>query len=121
MNFWTSQSLPDHMVTIYLDQCAASYLAKSEAGFEWKLIREKLTAAFSSGRILCPMPTETLVESSPCETQVRIEIEEFFRSVSNGERFLSMWDLIIDETLRLARPGHVICPFGGGGENCKGG
>ena len=58
------------------------------------------------------MPTETLVESAPCETQVRIAIEEFFRSVSNGERFLSMWDLIIDETLCLARPGHVICPFG---------
>jgi hypothetical protein len=76
------------------------------------LIRDKLTAAFSAGRIICPMPTETLVESSPCETQVRIAIENLFRNVSNGERFLVIWDLIIDETLRLARPSHVIYPFG---------
>jgi hypothetical protein len=47
------------MTTIYLDQCAASYLAKAEAGSEWELIRDKLTDAFAVGRILCPMPTET--------------------------------------------------------------
>jgi len=100
------------MVTVYLDQCAASYLAKAEAGSEWELIRDKLTVAFSAGRIFCPMPTETLVESSPCETQVRIAIEDFFRSVSNGERFFDIWDLLIDETLHLARPDYVIYPFG---------
>ncbi len=100
------------MLFVYLDQCAASYLAKAEVGSDWKLIREKMSSAFSAGRMICPLPNENLIESSPCEIQLRIAIEDFFHCVSNGERFLDIGEMMIAETLRLVRPNHVIYPFG---------
>lgn len=58
------------------------------------------------------MPLETLIESAPCETSVRIAIEEFFRSVSDRTRFRSYPDILVDKTLALVRPHHEAVAFG---------
>jgi hypothetical protein len=100
------------MTITYLDQNAASYLALAKPGSPWDTIRSALCAAFQTQRIVCPMPLETLIESAPCETAVRIAIEEFFQSVSGGTRFRSYPDILIDKTLVLIRPHHQAVAFG---------
>jgi hypothetical protein len=100
------------MIIAYLDQNAASYLALAKHDSPWAAIRSALCAAFQTQRIVCPMPLETLIESAPCETLVRIAIEEFFHSVSGGTIFRSYPDIFIDKTLALIRPHHEAVAFG---------
>jgi hypothetical protein len=100
------------MIITYLDQNAASYLALATSDSQWDAIRSALCEGFQRRRIGCPMPLETLIESAPCTTAVRIAVEEFFRSVSGGTRFHSYPDILIDKTLALVRPHHAAVAFG---------
>jgi hypothetical protein len=98
------------MQLVYLDQNAASNLARAEG--EWQNIRALLSEGFQRQQISCPMPMETLLESAACDRALRVAIEEFFESVSGGTRFNSYTDILINETLALVREAHQVVLFG---------
>jgi hypothetical protein len=64
------------MTITYLDQNAASYLALAKPNSQWEAIRSALSDAFQTRRIVCPMPSETLVESAACDAAMRIAIRK---------------------------------------------
>ncbi len=98
-------------MTVYLDQNAASLLAKAEAATFWGEIRIELQEGFTSGRVFCPMPSETILESSPCPSHVRAAIEAFFVSVSAEYRFRNFCEITVDEMLALVRSSHRVQHF----------
>lgn len=99
------------MTIAYLDQNAVSYLAQAKTGTHWHAIRSALTTGFEEQRIVCPMPLETIVESSPCERATRTAIEDFFLSVSGGTRYRAFPEILVDDTLALVRPHHEAVAF----------
>jgi hypothetical protein len=96
---------------IYLDQNAASYAAVPPAGSAWSSIRSFLERAFEAGKVVCPLPIETLVESAPCDRSLREAIDDLFKCISGGVRFRAFSELLVDSTLALVRPSHEVRAF----------
>ena len=95
------------MTRVYLDQNAVSYLTSACRSASWEAIRGLLVEGFELERIVCPMPSETLLESAVRSLADRVATEEFFWSVSYGLMFRNMSEILIDSTLALVRENHV--------------
>lgn len=89
---------------IYLDLNAASEIACATNGSEWAVIRDHLQKKFGEGRIVCPLPLETLAEAAPCETAQRVAIEKLFLSLSRRAAFRPFTNMILNATIALVRP-----------------
>jgi hypothetical protein len=75
----------------------------------WENIRAILEDGFKAGLMVCPFPTETLLETAPCRDRaIRLEIEMLFSKVSAGYRFRDFGELVIDNTLALIRSNFEI-------------
>lgn len=101
-------------MVIYLDQCAASYLATAnKPSARWDDLREILQRGFSEGRLCCPMPVETFHESSsPVFGQEnRIELELFFNAVGGGAMFSDFYSILRDEAIGIVRPNQPIMAY----------
>jgi len=75
---------------VYLDQNAASFLAKSNPGQIWTKIREALERAFQEGKLFCPLPFEGIVETTPRPLEYRRAIQDLFRRLSGGFAFKAL-------------------------------
>lgn len=95
------------MIIVYLDQCAVGCLAEREPPI-WEEIRRILEDGFKAERIVCPFPTETLLETSPCDRELRLEIEAFFSKVSGGYRFRDFGERMVDNSIGLVRPAFEV-------------
>lgn len=96
-------------VVIYLDQCAASEIAKNP---KWRGLRDFLESGVARGSLLCPLPFDTILESSRCgHPETRAEIFSFYRSVSGGWIFRQFFHILADEILALVRPTHRVTGF----------
>lgn len=102
------------MTVIYLDQNAASRLALDDDASRWHQIRRIISRGVSKGKVVCPIPLETLVESSPCTTAQRMKIEELFKEIGKDTRFPYFQEAITSQTLSLIRPEtscYSLIPF----------
>jgi hypothetical protein len=66
------------MQVIYLDQNAASFLAKSNSEKIWQEIKEVLLDGFRNRKLICPLPFECVVESASCPLELRQSIQALF-------------------------------------------
>lgn len=57
------------------------------------------------------MPAETIVESSPCNRELRVDIENFFSEVSGRLVFKDFGTLLAESTLSLVRTNKPSFPF----------
>jgi hypothetical protein len=93
----------------YLDQCAASVIARDAdcAGF-----RDFLVRGAACGAVFCPLPFDTILETSRCErAETREAIFSFFRAASGGLIFRQFFDILADEVLSIVRPDHQFSGF----------
>jgi hypothetical protein len=88
---------------IYLDLNAASEIACATTGSQWAVIRDRLQKKFEEGRIVCPLPLETLAEAAPCDMTQRVAIEKLFLSLSRGAAFRPFTNMILNATIALVR------------------
>lgn len=94
---------------VYLDQCAASEISKKS---EWRELRAFLESAAERGALLCPLPFDTILESSRCGSpETREAIFSFFRNVSGGWIFRQFFDILTDELLSIVRLDHSVSAF----------
>jgi len=98
-----TQSSCRAMQVVYLDQNAASYLAKP-AGPIWGEIRESLSEGLGRRKLICPLPFECLVESAPRDLQFRQSIQSLFWQLSAGVAFKDYTEISSELTLALIRP-----------------
>jgi len=99
------------MKVVYLDQNIASRLAMAAAGTEWGRIRKLLQQGFIEKKIICPMPFETLTESSACRQKKRNAIAQFFNEVSGGVSLKHFTTLVAESTVALVRDDYPIIPY----------
>lgn len=96
-------------LSIYLDQCAASTIAKNP---DWNELRDLLVGCAEAGNAYCPLPFDTILETSRCErTETRKAIFDLFKDVSGGWIFRQFFDILADELLHLVRPAHQFSGF----------
>ena len=75
-------------------------------------LRDLLIDGVNREKIICPMPYETLLESSTCDiAKTRTSIFELFIQISNGRIFRQYFDVLTDELLALVRPSHIVYYF----------
>lgn len=89
-------------IVVYLDQCAVSEMVNNP-----KLggLRSFMEAKAGDGLIVCPLPFETILESSRCgKAETRNAIFAFYKKASIGLLFRSFFDILADELLTLVRP-----------------
>lgn len=99
------------MKVVYLDQNIASLLAMADAGSQWARIRKLLLLGFTEEKIICPMPFETVTESSSCNHKKRIAIEQFFKEVSGGVCFKHFTSLVAESSIELVRENYFLTPY----------
>jgi hypothetical protein len=92
------------MKIVYLDQNAASFLAKSNSEPIWQEIREALADGFRDRKLICPLPFEGLVETAPLPLQLRQSIQALFWELSEGVAFEAFTEMSNELTLALIRP-----------------
>lgn len=94
---------------IYLDQCAASEIAKDP---KWEELRDFLKNSADCAVAICPLPFDTILESSRCKLpETRESIFSFYQSVSGGFIFRQFFDILVDEILSIVRPHHQVAGF----------
>ena len=104
---------------VYLDQCAISKLALDhEKDPSTAKLRELLIKGKDQGRILCPLPHETIVESlSLPETERRMvyDLQTHLAAFDENKQvlcaFKTIWKMINEETLAIARDLQPPRPF----------
>jgi hypothetical protein len=96
---------------ISLDQNVMSNLVKNGHEPFWRDLREQLLAGVRSGKLLCPIPKETIAETIPCSRDLRIKIRDLQNELSLGLSFKTLGVIEGEETLALVRPGVVACPY----------
>src|SRR5271170_581676 len=99
------------MQIIYLDQNAASFLAKSNSAPIWQEIREALADGFRRQKLICPLPFEGVVESIPLPLEQRQLIQTLFWQLSEGRAFKPFYEMSNELTLALIRPRQNWSPF----------
>ena len=98
-------------IVISLDQNAASGLAMQRSDDDWQHLHDVLTAGLQSGLLVCPIPSETELETVPCRPESRRAIEETFAELSYGIRLKTYWEQLNAESLALVRSGVDLCPL----------
>jgi len=93
------------MKLVSLDQNVISNLAKNERDPFWRDLRERLVAGVKAGKLLCPVPKETLAETAACSRELRIRIRDLHQELSLGYFFKDYDKIEGEETLALVRPG----------------
>lgn len=89
-------------IVIYLDQCAVSEIVKDP---NLVRLRSFMEAKSINGLICCPLPFDTILESSRCgRAETRNEIFAFHKTVSGGSLFRNFFAILADELLALVRP-----------------
>jgi len=86
---------------IYLDQCAACELALRLS--PWDRIRNLIESKVAEERILCPLPYETVLESTACDKPTRIALTDLVDKISGGWKIKCFDELIGEETIHLVR------------------
>jgi len=99
------------MQVVYLDQNAASCLAKSNPGTIWQEIREALTDGFRGRKLVCPLPFEGVVETAPMPLEQRQSLQTLFWELSEGVAFESFTEMSNQLTLALIRPAPAWSPW----------
>jgi hypothetical protein len=89
---------------VYLDQNAASYLAKPDAEPVWKDIRAALLERVRDERLICPLPFEGVLETAPRPLKHRRDMQALFWQLSRGLAFKAMPEMSSELTLALVRP-----------------
>jgi hypothetical protein len=92
---------------ISLDQNAISALVRQEADPFWRDVKDTLIAGVEAGKLLCPVPPETIAETIPCPRETRIKIRDLQTRLSAGLFFKSFGAIEGEETLALVRPGGL--------------
>jgi hypothetical protein len=99
------------MRIISLDQNVVSNLVKGGDDPFWRDLREDLLAGVKAGKLLCPIPKETIAETIPCSRDVRIKIRGLQQELSLGLSFKPFGVIEGQETLALVRSGVDTCPY----------
>jgi hypothetical protein len=99
------------MQIIYLDQNAASFLAKPNSPPIWQEIKKALFDGFRQQKLICPLPFEGVVESSPMPLEQRQMIQTLFWQLSEGVAFKPFYEMSNELTLALIRPIQNWSPF----------
>src|SRR5258706_8273852 len=94
--------------TICLDQNAISRLARAETPF-WIGMRERMVEAADKGKLIAPIPKETIIETLGCMKDTRIAIRDLSMRLSKGLFFKSYFTMLDEETLALVRPQMLTC------------
>ncbi len=92
------------MKVVYLDQNAASFLAKPNAKPIWREIRYALADGFHNRKLICPLPFECVMESAPKPLEFRQAIQALFWELSQGVAFKEYTEISSELTLALVRP-----------------
>ena len=93
------------MKIVCLDQCAISGLVKfSEKDKFWRDLLGLLRSGAKTGCLICPLPLETIVETIPCNSELRLNIRNLQQELSGGIEFKSYSEIVGEETLSLVRP-----------------
>lgn len=92
------------MQIVCLDQNAASFLAKANPKPIWREIREALVEGFHKQKLVCPLPFECVVESTPKSLEFRQSIQTLFWQLSEGMAFKAYTAISNELTLALIRP-----------------
>ena len=96
---------------VYLDQNAASFLAKSSSESIWREIKTALVEGFRDRRLICPLPFECVIESSPKPVEFRRSIRDLFWLLSEGVAFKDFTEMSSELTLALVRPTANWAPW----------
>lgn len=99
------------MRIISLDQNVVSNLVKNGDDPFWRDLREQLLAGVKAGKLLCPIPKETIAETIPCSRDVRIRIRDLQQELSLGFSFKPFGVIEGQETLALVRSGADTFPY----------
>jgi len=99
------------MQIIYLDQNAASFLAKASPGTIWREIRDGLAAGFRNRKLICPLPFEGVIETAPMPLEQRQSIQTLFWELSEGVGFVAFTEMSNASTLALIRPAPDWSPW----------
>lgn len=101
-----------HAVKIVsLDQNVISNLAKNGRDPFWRDLRERLISGVKAGKLLCPVPMETLAETAACSRDFRIRIRDLHQELSFGYFFKNYDKIEGEESLALVRPGLRLWPY----------
>lgn len=84
-------------------------LARGESPF-WLDIIQRLITAADSGRLVAPIPKETIVETLGCRQETRIAIRDISMRLSKGLFFKQYFTILAEETLALVRPQMLTSP-----------
>jgi hypothetical protein len=104
-------TLKSQMRVVYLDQNAASLLAKAGTGAIWREIRDVLAIGLHDRQIVCPLPFEGIFESAALPLHIRRTVQDFFWRVSGGWAFKEFTEMSSELTLALVRPNPSWCPW----------
>jgi hypothetical protein len=105
-------SIPEsQMRVVYLDQNAASLMAKPDSAAIWQEIRDVLATGFRDRKIICPLPFEGVFETAALPLAVRQAIQAFFWQVSGGWAFKEFTEMSNELTLTLVRPDSSWSPW----------
>ena len=96
---------------ISLDQNVVSNLVNNGSEPFWRDLREQLLAGVKEGKLLCPIPKETILETIPRGRENRIRIRNLLEQLSFGFSFKSFGTIEGEETLALVRSGVSTCPY----------
>lgn len=92
----------------YLDQNACSAIVRQP---EWADLRTSLEIAAKQRILFCPMPYETVLESSPCHETTRKDIFDLFARISGGLVWKDFWQQLAESLLALVRNDMRLNPF----------
>jgi hypothetical protein len=98
-------------LVVYLDQNAASFLAKPNPEPIWREIKEGLADGFRNRKLICPLPFECLLESAPKPLEFRQSIQSLFWQLSEGVAFKDFSEMSNELTLGLVRPAADWSPW----------
>ena len=99
------------MRIVSLDQNVVSNLVKNGADPFWEDLREQLFAGVKAGKVICPIPKETIAETIPCLRDIRIKIRDLQQELSLGFSFKPFGAIEGEETLALVRPDIATFPY----------
>src|SRR6266536_1261913 len=95
------------LVTISLDQNALCYMeprAGTIISSSWSAIRTLLISGVDAGKVVCPLPSETVWESAPLARERYERVRALQNRLSGGVAFKPFSRVIAEETLALVRP-----------------